>query len=334
MKTRRLLIVMLILGSCQVGCGPPPDTAPGVTWTHRKSPGEEMSGIVWSGTQFVAVGWGVLTSPDGVSWTSRQVPVDWRLEGVTWGGSQFVAFGHSAPDGRTNIVTSSDGVTWTERSIPSSVECVDVQDVAWSGDRFVAVGGCTTLSSSDGATWSAQRLQIDGRLVGVTWGGSQFVAVGYVPGPRESSGGFTSTRAIIVTSPDGVTWTQRSAAASGLKDVAWSGEQLVAVGDAILTSPDGVTWSTQSAPVDRYGLEGVTWGGSQFVAVGENIKSPNRDGLIVTSPDGNEWTRRAVPTSGCEPLDVAWSGSRFVAVGRLRRGWFADYTTVLILASP
>ena len=319
-----LLLGALVLTLIQAGCdsGTLP-TETGMAWTRRDSPGEEMSGVACSDRDIVAVGWGVMTSPDGLSWIPSQVPTDWRLKRITWSGSLFVAVGGTVPlPGRPIIATSPDGRTWTERTAPAFAV-----DVAWSGDRFVAVAGRTILTSRDGLTWNAEAVQVDGRLRGITWGPSQFVAVGYVP---STAGGSYSDRAVILASPDGVTWSERISPGSGLRDVVWSGERFVAVGKTILTSQDGTTWNPQSAPVDGFDFADIAWSGSQFAAVGRVQTA----GLVITSPDGVTWTRSPAPSRGVEPSAVAWCLDRFVAVGALRRGWFADYTTDLILTSP
>ncbi len=316
-------------------------------WTRRWTGEYILTGIAWSGSQFVVVApFGVMTSPDGLTWKAmgwRQVPVvgeagarpwNYGAHGVMWGGSQFVAVGFTQQtqlaERRALIVTSPDGLTWTRRSTPASVGLV--RDVAWSGDKFVAVGegpgdrfvavgkdttGPKFLTSPDGVTWSAQTIPADGYLSAVTWGGSQFVAVGTQGQPRRPL-------PLIVTSPDGVMWTERSppASAESLEGVAWSGERFVAVGTGtILTSPDGVTWSAQSSPTHSL-LSAVTWSGSQFVAVGP---------VIMTSPDGMIWTIRR---GGDNFFDAAWSGTRFVAIGFRHRGSFATTTEGLIVTSP
>lgn len=90
------------------------------TWTHQtESQVGNLQGLVWSGTQFVAVGFDssvtasvIVTSPDGVTWTSRAVSANNRsLNAVTFGQSEYVAVG-----GFGTIVTSLDGVTWTARA--------------------------------------------------------------------------------------------------------------------------------------------------------------------------------------------------------------------------
>ena len=79
----------------------------------------------------------------------------------------------------------------------------------------------------------------------------------------------------IQTSPDGITWTQRTAA-GGYSDilfaVASDGQLLVTVGQSseIQTSPDGITW-TQRVPapaaLDSYG---AVSDGARFLICGES----------------------------------------------------------------
>jgi len=70
-----------------------------------------LAGVVWSGTQFVAVGNpGILTSPDGITWTAQAAGSAYSLYGVAWSGTLFAAVGTLG-----TIVTSPDGITWTLR---------------------------------------------------------------------------------------------------------------------------------------------------------------------------------------------------------------------------
>ncbi len=112
----------------------------------------------------------------------------------------------------------------------------------------------------------------------LVFGNGQFVAAG--------------DKGDIFTSPDGVTWTQRtSPTTSAIYDLAYGNGLYVAVGflGKIFTSPDGVTWTarTSGTPSDLYG---VTFGAGGFVAVGSS-------GRVATSPDGITWTARTISGS-------------------------------------
>ena len=128
-------------------------------------------------------------------------------------------------------------------------------------------------SGIPGKTWQTQNAEnasISHHLDGVAWSGSQFVIVGYTD----------EFKAIILTSPDGRTWTAQNSGTSDLfaPNVAWLDTQFVIVGDngAILTSPDGRTWTAQNSGTLN-SLARVAWSGTRFVVVCDY-------GTILTSP--------------------------------------------------
>jgi len=270
-------------------------------WTSRPINGV-MTGLVWNGSQFAAVGLDefdglIFTSPDAVTWTQRTVPGSSPsdLHAVTWSGTQFVAVGDNgtvltSPDGAGwtrynsyaslvgvassgvvyagvdafgNIYTSPDASTWT---LKTSVPGMNLGGIVWSGTQFVAVGGGGTIvtAPASGVTWTPQTSNSTDQLSCVAWSGTAFVAMGY-----------TSN---VLTSPDGVQWTVHASAIPGSAvSVIWAGNQFVAVGSAgnIYLSPDGVTWTVENAGTISY-LYAVAWDGTQLVAAGDNI--------VVTQP--------------------------------------------------
>lgn len=149
---------------------------------------------------------------------------------------------------------------------------VQLNDVAFGGGTFVAVGETSSAFANPGPGWTPFGTGV-GSLNAVTHlpERSLFVAVG--------DGG------AIVTSADGTGWTQQlSPSPVDLHDVAAGFGWLVAVGDGgtILRSADGVTWTQQpsgtSAP-----LYGVAAGEDRFVAVGAG-------GVVAISADfGATW---------------------------------------------
>jgi hypothetical protein len=212
--------------------------------------------------------------------------------------------GESAESSQVSATpTSQDaGITWTQRTAGTTNS---LDDVAWSGTKFVAVGESgTILTSTDGITWSTQVSGTSNSLHGVVWSGTQFVAVG--------------TNNTILTSPDGVTWTKRNQtyyagySAWLLEGIVWTGTKfVVAGGDSldnngiILTSSDGMTW-TAITSAGYYGIDSlwaIAWSGNTFFAVG--------GGSTYTSSDGTNWNQ---VSSGFSLYDVIWDGTRFVAI--------------------
>jgi hypothetical protein len=88
-----------------------------------------------------------------------------------------------------------------------------------------------------------------------------------------------------MTSPDGITWTSRSAAAdNGWLGVTYGNGLFVAVsytgtGNRVMTSPDGITWTSRNSAVGNNWIS-VTYGNGLFVAVAFS-GTGNR---VMTSP--------------------------------------------------
>lgn len=135
----------------------------------------------------------------------------------------------------------------------------------------------------------------------VVYGGGQFVAVG--------QGASTATDK-CATSPDGITWTTRTMAASknwygviyaaGLF-VAW------ATDGAIQTSPDGITWTSRTG-VGALGNAQMAYGAGLFVVA----PAGSTGNTYYTSPDGITWTTRTnLPGSAYICRGVSYAAGRF-----------------------
>ena len=82
----------------------------------------------------------ILTSSNGITWTTRTSGTTNSLYGVTWSGTQFVVVGLSG-----TILTSPDGITWTTRTSGTTNA---LNGVIWSGTQFVVVGNIGTILTS------------------------------------------------------------------------------------------------------------------------------------------------------------------------------------------
>ena len=301
-------------------------TSPPVACTACSAGQIALTSIVWSGTQFVAVALSgaVVTSPDGLTWTTRVAGTSYGvtsygpLFSVTWAPelSRFVAVGGG------NIMTSPDGITWTVNT-SGAISTAFLRGMVWTGKQFVAVGNVASsatqviMTSPDGLGWSSSTSPSSGALRGVAWSGTVLVAVGDV----------------TLVSTDGYNWALEADATTRWNGIAWSGNQFVEVGDVagssgkIRTSADGFTWTDRT--VTSPPLYGVAWTGMQFVAMGGTGGQPayglggmfGNPGWLSTSTDGVTWTPRSISAAGTTYnttytiYDVAWSGTRLVAVG-------------------
>lgn len=150
---------------------------------------------------------------------------------------------------------------------------------------------------------------IGGRISGITYANGMFIAVG---GRGTSFGG----GGLILTSPNGHSWTNRDAAGveNEILSVAYGDGRFVATGfgDVVLTSLDGIQWVAYRLGFDELNrLSGVAYGNGKFVAVGigNDVK-----GKVFVSSNGLTWTSVDAGQS-VWLVDVGFHNGTFVVVG-------------------
>ncbi|MBU5615194.1 RCC1 domain-containing protein [Geomonas azotofigens] len=148
----------------------------GVNWMPVSFGMGSFGAVTFANNRFVAsYGSGIVTSPDGVSWSYSTVP--WTgggmLYSIAYGNGTFVAVGMKG-----TILTSVDGNYW---SLAHSGTDSILNGVSFGNGAFVAVGeGGTILTSPDGFTWSRVNTGITTNTFNaVTYGAGSFVAVGF-----------------------------------------------------------------------------------------------------------------------------------------------------------
>ena len=216
----------------------------------------------------------------GVTDSSSKIVTSTAVNHVTHSGVGVVDAGNpnyyriqALSGGESSIL--SDEVTGTPQE---SITDKALNDVAWNGiNTLVAVGDAGIILNSPNGMADAWTDVSDinttpESLTGVTWDkdNNQFLTVG---------AGLT-----VLSSSDGSTWIREDLSnltnigvTTDLEDVAWLGDQYIAVGKngIIITSPDGLRTPPASLPGTT--LKGVASDGSIIVAVGTN-------GTILTSP--------------------------------------------------
>jgi hypothetical protein len=154
----------------------------GVTWNKALSFPVQiwLNGIGFANNQFVIVGDldAILTSPDGIGWTSRtsSVITSWHRD-VAFGAGTFVAVARKRDTFDVGeITTSADGITWTKLPVPGFD---DLRSVTFGAGQFVAVGrNGEAAVSTDGSAWTAVASDTTNELNGVAFGNNRFVIVG------------------------------------------------------------------------------------------------------------------------------------------------------------
>lgn len=113
--------------------------------------------VVWTGTQFVAVGAtdgnfgagaATMTSPDGVTWTRHAVanaPASHAFRSVFWDGGKLYGGGDNSQSSRM-MMSSTDGINWTLEHQSTVAGQGPVMGVAGSSGIIVGVGGTSSIT--------------------------------------------------------------------------------------------------------------------------------------------------------------------------------------------
>lgn len=267
----------------------------GSTWTEQSLSTKEYPGsrsITYSPTlnlyaKVDTVG-NIDTSTNGINWTRRNN--DASPQFITNNGPQFLATGSSG-----YIRTSSDGITWSTRT---SGTTQSISGAAWTGSRWIAAcshfsgAAAVSLTSTDGVTWSAGGFTGLVFVNRVIWAPSAGLAIA------------CSQSATITTSPDGTTWTTRTAGITGTVYGGAANSSIVVLvsGSDIISSTNGIDWTTRAT--FSAGLSGVIWTGNYFIAFGTESVAYSRDGI--------NWTNKSLNWKG-DSTNNAVAGPRLIA---------------------
>jgi hypothetical protein len=310
----------------------PPETVT-FKWTTQSTTASgldiEWRSVTWAPELglFVAVGnvsgsstARVMTSTDGISWTSRlsSLAVSWAS--VAWSKDLelFVAVADTGTGDK--IMTSPNGINWTSRSIAGNHP---LKSVIWSSERkeFIAVSDGITITlsnyvigarSTDGVNWTVINTLTTSSFLNTQWNSvtwapelGLYVRVGINPNTSSNSGG-------AFTSPDGINWTNRTSAPNNTwRSVTWAKELglLVAVsstgsGNRVMTSPDGINWTTRSTSGIDNQWYSVTWASELGLLVA--VAQSGNGNRVMTSPNGINWTTRGTPANN-DWQSIVWA---------------------------
>jgi len=250
----------------------------GRNWFSRGGGAGFVRDVIWSGTQFLAVGWSgtILGSADGLTWTSRWNHMPRHdFNAVAFDGQRYVVLGNTFGNLlNTTVATSSDAVIWDTQQI----DCGWLSDLVWTGSCFLATSSAQNAAavSSDGEQWT--RIELGYNFSDILLDSSQIVAVRYTPERTEFYRSIALSDWTLVSTLD----------STCILNLAYDGTTYVAVGTGPLNSATPVIYTstnlqqwTQRVRLDRGVFFAVLWTGTQFVAVGV--------GLTATSSDGESW---------------------------------------------
>lgn len=270
----------------------------GVVWAASTPPvaaggWSTFNAITHDGTQFIAVGDTadsnvmppvIATSADGISWVAREWTPRARLSAlvdVTAAGGMITAIGSNGA-----VASSLDGgVTWTAevqntQNQGSGIASNGTTRVMVGSGTLVGVAGANQILANSGTGWRSVVSDLGFALNSVVFTGAQFIAIGY-RATTTGSGDTLSSNTLVLTSPDGETWTTRNYLHDEIPSRFWmrrlfhDGSRTYAVGDRlgqqlIISSADGVSWSEEflglvTGPAN---LTGIAASPARTIAVG------------------------------------------------------------------
>jgi hypothetical protein len=236
----------------------------------------------------------VATSPDGITWTLRALPINGLWERIVWNGDLFVLLRYSG----ASFLTSPDGITWTARA-----QTIPVRAAGAGNGRIVVLGASFSSPgiayiSDDGITFTSHAAAVPvGSWQNPTWNGSVFCAMEYA----------FAGLGRVMTSPDGISWTVYTgvlpaADTLGTSNFLWksvaaeetTGIMFAAADQGNTTAyseDDGVTWTTELLPYSPSNKCTVAYGG----------------GIVVHMALGQSSAYQSVAVAPDEPIDF-WGG--------------------------
>lgn len=259
----------------------------------------------------------VYTSPDGITWTRRNLT---GLSGRT-GTPRFLngkfllgltPAGANGQGGNGVILSSTDGISWTaSASLGATISAPG--EFAFGNGIYAAPLNSTATqvaTSTDGVTWTNRVVVAGSSSSHITFFSGKFYLSAYGP-----SGGAAG----LYSSADGIAWTRITTAPAGPGLLAASPTTLLVTtlngstsGQAV--SSDGITFTTAS-PGINLATETIKYLNGAFVVTASADPTSFDLNLARASTDGRTWTTIGSTVAQYFSPEVAYGNGRYVFVG-------------------
>ena len=305
----------------------------GRNWTDTAGTGAynfyhiAWNGSIWMGLAFLDNQYHIFTSSTGYDWlrvnsigNDSSTLSDNKL---VWDGNYWIITGLTTGDGVT--YKTVDGITLIPidnlngrrtGSIATNIPLPILGGTLNFPSAFIVGSGSPTsiIRSSDELKWTSTIIDIrstvyltkqQGELFNIAWCGTFWIAIGE---PLDQYGGKT-----ITTSTNGAQWSfpptydrnndRYNSVISNGRDVIWTGNLAVIVGDKIATSSNGTSWITYSSPLTL--CNSIVWNGKNTqLTVTKFEESVNGKQLVtVTSTLGISVGQPITIINATEPLN-------------------------------
>lgn len=276
-----------------------------LTWTLAHTAPATVRSAMWAaGPGVFVLGMdsisGVLTSPDGATWTTRALSTPggataYQVQAVAASSSRIVvACGSSG--GQFSAWSDDAGATWAHSATLAASTTGEPICGTWADGLSLFVIGDTAgdvHTSADGSSWTKVTSPSGVSIGDVAWAGSLSLLVAFVGGSwvyTSADGGATWTQVLAETSIAGISWSPALAALLAFTS-----------GQTFYLSTDGSTWTSTTgsggSPYDGVWAAGpTTIGPGVVIAVGAL-------GDVVASAHGTTWSDvsgGAIPGDGLD----------------------------------
>jgi hypothetical protein len=268
-------------------------SADGLNWTVVDGPRQEspISAFVNNGRMFTCTTTGssqyvISYSTNGTSWSTPTMPIgNYKVNGYASQGNTILAAGDTPNSGGpTNqyMYSTNNGDTWTAGSFPLSKPWAtaltngSIWVVASQSDEANNIRTNTTLGGAS-AGWTQRNIAgSNNNWYGGAYGNGRFI--------------LTSFGGKIISSTDGITWTERATGQGSLFNAVYTGNLFFtrntgSTSTSYLYSSDGETWNTGNLPAGSE--SGNAW---MFGFVAGTYYCITSTGRVHTSSNGINWT--------------------------------------------
>lgn len=324
-RTLAMLMTLAMLISMMPALTLPAKAAAGDTWADQTTAnsvatgGNILESVCYGGSTYVAVGQNgtIVTSPDGVSWTSRMSGTACFLSGVcTDGNGTFVAVAGGNTTNSGAIVTSTNnGLTWSVQPFTAFYT-----SVCYGNGIFMAFADGDCYTSDNGIGWTKKGVVDYYPMYGLAYhnisGIDTYVGVGYPDDFTDPYGTLLNRLASSTNSGDGwIRDVSHMSNGGNLNSVCYGNNEFVVVGDGgyVFTSTVGQqgTWTARPTDSNR-NLQDVCYADGSYIAVGyDGSYNP----VICSSTNGGvSWVSKT-PNTASELRGVCYGNNLLVAVG-------------------
>lgn len=244
---------------------------------------QHVYNIVYGNGRFVAAGFQMWWSEDGVVWNQiTTVPESnvFQQGDLIVGGGRFVR-----ATGSGSVFVSDDGILWEETGLPGT------QRLSYFNGTYVAAGEGFVSFSTNAHNWKTSEVPMLRPVLSMAVGSAGTVVAG---------DSLSVPTAEMIFTADGTNWAKFNLPFSNRPwDIQFINGTYLMVGSAglVARSNDGTNWIQEASGTDSPSLRAMAMGSGRLIAVGEGGAG------AMSTTNGVDW----------RPLEIA-SGRRLTAI--------------------